>query len=281
MTNKYILLFISLILGSYSSNYGFFYDNPNEEILFNTNQSKILNTTFAENNLLTSSKKVKEYFSSAKENRFFIEYYSCLISLLSSSPLSLVRVSFNITEPRKETIKEVIMDLYSSKQSKLIFPDKYNDEFTIEQNRQASNDGRKNRDTLIYDTFGFNIKSKNNLNFKIAKILLVNFRKKKVNYLANLSSDVKNTYNDDKNIFDIHLKNMPEDFDLYITLDMFNKNWEAIGEKILIVQKDFNYPNFRVENANPNKKMFIISLTFILIAFILTVIFVLLKCICG
>ena len=173
------------------------------------------------------------------------------------------------------------MDLYSSKQSKLIFPDKYNDEFTIEQNRQASNDGRKNRDTLIYDTFGFNIKSKNNLNFKIAKILLVNFRKKKVNYLANLSSDVKNTYNDDKNIFDIHLKNMPEDFDLYITLDMFNKNWEAIGEKILIVQKDFNYPNFRVENANPNKKMFIISLTFILIAFILTVIFVLLKCICG
>ena len=247
----------------------------------NTNRSKISNTIFPENNLLTPSKKVKEYFSSAKKNKFFIEYYSCLISLLSSSPLSLVRVSFNITEPRKETIKEVIMDLYSSNQSKLIFPDKYNDEFTIEQNRQASNDGRKNRDTLIYDTFGFNIKSKNNLNFKIAKILLVNFRKKKVNYLANLSRDVKNTYHDDKNIFEIHLKDMPEDFDLYITLDMFNKNWEAIGEKILIVQKDFNYPNFRVENANPNKKMFIISLTFILIALILTVIFVLLKCICG
>jgi len=281
MTIKYILLFISLFLGTYSSNYGFFYDNPNEEILFNTNRSKISNTIFPENNLLTPSKKVKEYFSSAKKNKFFIEYYSCLISLLSSSPLSLVRVSFNITEPRKETIKEVIMDLYSSNQSKLIFPDKYNDEFTIEQNRQASNDGRKNRDTLIYDTFGFNIKSKNNLNFKIAKILLVNFRKKKVNYLANLSRDVKNTYHDDKNIFDIHLKDMPEDFDLYITLDMFNKNWEAIGEKILIVQKDFNYPNFRVENANPNKKMFIISLTFILIALILTVIFVLLKCICG
>ena len=281
MTIKYILLFISLFLGTYSSNYGFFYDNPNEEILFNTNRSKISNTIFPENNLLTPSKKVKEYFSSAKKNKFFIEYYSCLISLLSSSPLSLVRVSFNITEPRKETIKEVIMDLYSSNQSKLIFPDKYNDEFTIEQNRQASNDGRKNRDTLIYDTFGFNIKSKNNLNFKIAKILLVNFRKKKVNYLANLSRDVKNTYHDDKNIFEIHLKDMPEDFDLYITLDMFNKNWEAIGEKILIVQKDFNYPNFRVENANPNKKMFIISLTFILIALILTVIFVLLKCICG
>ena len=281
MTIKYILLFISLFLGTYSSNYGFFYDNPNEEILFNTNRSKISNTIFPENNLLTPSKKVKEYFSSAKKNKFFIEYYSCLISLLSSSPLSLVRVSFNITEPRKETIKEVIMDLYSSNQSKLIFPDKYNDEFTIEQNRQASNDGRKNRDTLIYDTFGFNIKSKNNLNFKIAKILLVNFRKKKVNYLANLSRDVKNTYHDDKNIFDIHLKDMPEDFDLYITLDMFNKNWEAIGEKILIVQKDFNYPNFRVENANPNKKMFIISLTFILIALILTVIFILLKCICG
>jgi hypothetical protein len=281
MTNKYILLFISLILGSYSSDHGFFYDNPNEEILFNTNQSKISNTIFSENNLLTSSNKVKEYFSSAKKNRFFIEYYSCLISLLSSSPLSLVRVSFNITEPRKETIKEVIMALNSTKQSKLVFPDKYNDEFIIEQNRQASNDGRKNRDTIIYDTFGFNIKSKNNLNFKIAKILLVNFRKKKVNYLANLSGDVRNTYSDNKTIFDIYLKDMPEDFDLYITLEMFNKKWEAVGEKILIVQKDFNYPNFRVEDANPNKKMFIISLTFILIALILTVIFVLLKCICG
>ena len=281
MTNKYIFLFISLIMGTYSSDYGFFYDNPNEEILFNTNYSTISNTIFSENNLLNSSNKVKEYFSSAKKNRFFIEYYSCLISFLSSSPLSLVRVSFNITEPRKETIKEVIMDLYNSKQSKLIFPDKYNDEFTIEQNRQSSNDGRKDRDTLIYDTFGFNIKSKNNLNFKIAKILLVNFRKKKVNYLANLSRDVKNTYNDDKSIFDIHLKDMPEDFDLYITLDMFNKNWEAIGEKILIVQKDFNYPNFRVENANPNKTMLIVSLTFIFLAFILTVIFVLLNCICG
>jgi len=280
MTNKYIFLFISII-GAYSSDYGFFYNNPNEEILFNTNYSTISNTIFSENNLLNSSNKVKEYFSSAKKNRFFIEYYSCLISFLSSSPLSLVRVSFNITEPRKETIKEVIMDLYNSKQSKLIFPDKYNDEFTIEQNRQSSNDGRKDRDTLIYDTFGFNIKSKNNLNFKIAKILLVNFRKKKVNYLANLSRDVKNTYNDDKSIFDIHLKDMPEDFDLYITLDMFNKNWEAIGEKILIIQKDFNYPNFRVENANPNKTMLIVSLTFIFLAFILTVIFVLLNCICG
>ena len=280
MTNKYIFLFISII-GAYSSDYGFFYNNPNEEILFNTNYSTISNTIFSENNLLNSSNKVKEYFSSAKKNRFFIEYYSCLISFLSSSPLSLVRVSFNITEPRKETIKEVIMDLYNSKQSKLIFPDKYNDEFTIEQNRQSSNEGRKDRDTLIYDTFGFNIKSKNNLNFKIAKILLVNFRKKKVNYLANLSRDVKNTYNDDKSIFDIHLKDMPEDFDLYITLDMFNKNWEAIGEKILIIQKDFNYPNFRVENANPNKTMLIVSLTFIFLAFILTVIFVLLNCICG
>ena len=281
MTNKYILLFISFIIGTYSSDYGFFYDNPNEEILFNTNQSKISNTIFSENNLLSSSNKVKEYYSSAKKNRFFIEYYSCLISFLSSSPLSLVRVSFNITEPRKETIKEVIMALNSTKQSKLVFPDKYNDEFIIEQNRQASNDGRKNRDTIIYDTFGFNIKSKNNLNFKIAKILLVNFRKKKVNYLANLSGDVRNTYSDNKTIFDIYLKDMPEDFDLYITLEMFNKKWETVGEKILIVQKDFNYPNFRVEDANPNKKMFIISLTFILIALILTVIFVLLKCICG
>ena len=274
-----ILLLLSEIKGE--EDYGYFYDNPKEEILFDTTPSILSNLTFPEKELLTPSNMKKEYFSSAKKNRFKIEYYSCLINSLSSSPLSLIKVTFNITEPIEATIEEVVINLYNEKEKNLIFPKKYYDEFIIEQNKTSSNDGRKKRSTIIYDTFGFTIKSKNNIKFKIAKLLFVNFRKKKLNYLANLSGDVQKTYDGDNNTFNIYLKNMPEDFDLYVTLEIFDKNWVATGEKILVAQRDFHYPNYKVENDNPNKNFFIICLTFILIAFIITVIFILLLFICS
>ena len=274
-----ILLLISEIKGE--KDYGYFYDNPKEEILFDTTTSYLSTLTFPEKELLTPSNMKKEYFSSAKKNRFKIEYYSCLLTSLSSSPLSLIKVTFNITKPIETIIEEVVMNLYVEKEQKLIFPKKYYDEFILEQNRTSSNDGRKKRSTIIYDTFGFKIKSKNNINFKIAKLLLVNFRKKKLNYLANLSGDVQKTYDGDNNTFNIYLKNMPEDFDLYVTLEIFDKNWVTTGEKILVAQRDFHYPNYKVENDNPNKNFFIICLTFILIAFIISVIFILLIFICS
>ena len=276
-----ITLILSLSILSRADDYGFFYDNINEEILFDTDQTILSNYIFKEEKLLNSSNKEKEYFSSAKKNRFKMEYFSCPISSISTTPFTLIRASFNITEPINTTVKEVIMDLHNKEDKKLVFPNKYFNEFIVEQNKSACNDGRKRRNTIIYDTFGFNIKSKNNFNFKIAKIILVNFRKGKLNYLANLSGNVQKTYIDDNNVFDIYLKNLPENFDLYITLEIFDKNWETTGEKILVVQKDFKYPNYRVESVNPNHKMFIISLTFIIIAFILTVVFVILKFICG
>ena len=274
-----ILLLIPEIKGE--EDYGYFYDNPKEEILFDTTPTILPNLIFPEKELLTPSNLKKEYFSSAKKNRFKIEYYSCLINNLSLSPLSLIKVTFNITEPIETTIKEVVMNLYDEKQQKLIFPKKYYNEFIIEQNKTSSNDGRKKRNTIIYDTFGFTINSKNNINFNIAKLLLVNFRKKKLNYLANLSGDVQKTFDGNNNTFNIYLKNMPEDFDLYVTLEIFDKSWVSTGEKILIARRDFNYPNYKVEDDNPNKNFFIICLTFILIAFIITVIFVLLIFICS
>ena len=276
-----IILILSLLTDAMGEDYGYFYDNPKEEILFDTAPTYLSTLVYPEKELLISSNLQTEYFSSAAKNKFKIEYYTCPINIISSSPISLIKVTFNITEPEEMTVKEVIMNLYDEKEKKIVFPKKNYDEFTIEQNRTSSNDGRKNRSTIIYDTFGFNIKSKNNINFKIAKLLLVNFRKKKLNYLANLSGNVKNTYDGDNNTFNIYLKNMPEDFDLYVTLEIFDNNWIATGEKILVVQKDFNYPNYKIEVDNPNKNFFIISLTFIIIALILTAIFIILKFICG
>ena len=276
-----IILILSLLTDAMGEDYGYFYDNPKEEILFDTAPTYLSTLVYPEKELLISSNLQTEYFSSAAKNKFKIEYYTCPINIISSSPISSIKVTFNITKPEEMTVKEVIMNLYDEKEKKIVFPKKYYDEFTIEQNRTSSNDGRKNRSTIIYDTFGFNINSKNNINFKIAKLLLVNFRKKKLNYLANLSGDVQKTYDGDNNTFNIYLKNMPEDFDLYVTLEIFDNNWIATGEKILVVQKDFNYPNYKIEVDNPNKNFFIISLTFIIIALILTAIFIILKFICG
>ena len=279
-----IFILLLLIIDIYSIDYGYYYDNSKGQILFNLENTFLSNFAYQENDLLTPSNIQKDYYSSARRNKFKIEYYSCPIYSVSSSPITLIRVTFNITTPERMTIKEVIMDLYEIEEKKIIFPKKYNEEFTIQAiqaNKTASNYARKRRNTIIYDTFGFKIISKSNYNFKIAKLLLVNFRKKKLNYLANLSGNVQNNTDNSNNTFDIYLENLPENYDLYITLELYDTNWKDTGEKILVVQKDFNYPNYRVEEANPNKTFFIFAIVFILIALIITIIFILLKCICG
>jgi hypothetical protein len=276
-----ILVLLPLIIDIHSIDYGFYYDNSKEEILFNLENTFSPNLAYKENDLLTPSNIRKDYYSSAKRNKFKIEYYSCPIYSISSSPITLIKASFNVSTPERLTIKEIIMDLYDIEEKTIIFPKKYNDEFSIQANKTASNHARKKRNTIIYDTFGFKIISKSNYNFKIAKLLLVNFRKKKLNYLANLSRNVQNNTDNSSNIFDIYLENLPENFDLYITLELYDKNWKDIGEKILVVQKDFNYPNYRIKEPNPNKTFFIFAIVFILITLIITIIFVLLKFICG
>ena len=206
-----LLQILSLVVIE-SKDYSFFYDNFNEEILFDT-ENNLSDFKYPENDLLNSSNLQKEYFSSAKWNRFKMQYYLCPILNLSSSPIYLIKASFNITGLKTNIIKEVIIDLYETKEKKIVFPKKYTDEFTIEQNKTAIHKGRKNRKTIIYDTFGFNIKSKNNLNFKIVKLVLVNYRKNKLNYLNNLSGNIQKTDNKN-NTFDIYLKNLPENFHL-------------------------------------------------------------------
>ena len=278
-----LLILLSLIIVDiYSIDYGYYYDNSKEQIVFSLeNNSFLLNLAYQEDELLTNSNIQKDYYSSAKRNKFKIEYYSCPIDSISPSSITLIRTSFNITTPEIITIKEIIMDLYEIEEKTIIFPKKYNDEFIIQANKTTSNYARKKRNTIIYDTFGFKIISKNNYKFKIAKLLLVNFRKKKLNYLANLSGNVQNNSDNSNNIFDIYLENLPENFDLYITLELYEQNWKNTGEKILVVQKDFNYPNYRIEEANPNKTFFIFAIVFILIALIIIIIFVLLKFICS
>ena len=268
-------IIVILLISTKTQDFSFYYDNIKDNIYLSLENNNTTQTqSYSASTLLDSNNLNKRYSSSAGSNKFNIEYYSCNIS---SIPLDLIKVEYNLTDYENSLIKEVILNLDNSNEN--IFPSKYKDEFTVEQNKTASNEGSKKRETLIYDTYGFNIKSKHDLNFKVSKILLANFQRKRLNYLANLSYNIRQ--HNGNNSFDIYLKDMPEDFDLLINLDLCDENWKETGEKILIVKKEINYPNFKVEDENPNNTMIIISITFIILAFILIIIFVLLKLIFG
>ena len=268
-------IIVILLISTKTQDFSFYYDNIKDNIYLSLENNNTTQTqSYSASTLLDSNNLNKRYSSLAGSNKFNIEYYSCNIS---SMPLDLIKVEYNLTDYENSLIKEVILNLDNSNEN--IFPSKYKDEFTVEQNKTASNEGSKKRETLIYDTYGFNIKSKHDLNFKVSKILLANFQKKRLNYLANLSYNIRQ--HNGNNSFDIYLKDMPEDFDLLINLDLCDENWKETGEKILIVKKEINYPNFKVEDENPNNTMIIISITFIILAFILIIIFVLLKLIFG
>jgi hypothetical protein len=260
-----------------AKNFGYFYDNSQGKIYLNADINDLKNQSFLENTLLTSKNLKQHYYSSAGSNKFDIYYYSCEIPSLLNNSLGLIKVQYNLPENENILIKEIILDMSTIPVN--ILPKKYENEFTLTQNKDASIKGKEKRYTIIYDTFGFNVYSKSNLNFKVSKVLLANFRKNKLNYLANLSYNLRKYSSN--NTFDIYLRNLPEKFDLHITLDLYDENWKDMDEKILIVGKDFEYPNYKIEGTNPNKTMFIISLIFIGIAFILTIILVLLKLIFG
>ena len=273
-TSLLILIIITFIN---SNKFGYYYDNSQGKIYINLENYDSINPPFLENNLLNSKSRQQQYYSSAGSNRFKIEYYSCNIPSVLNASLGLIKVEYNLTDNEDVMIKEVILNMETIDGN--IFPRQYENEFIVTQNKEASIKGKKKRDTIIYDTFGFNVQSLNNLNFKISKLLLVNFRKGKLNYLANLFYNLHKYPSN--NTFNIYLRNLPEKFDLYITLDLYDENWEDMNEKILVVEEDFKYPNYKVEGTNPNKTMFIIALTFICIAFILTAILVLIKLIFG
>ena len=269
------IIFI-LIISASSQDFSFFYDNSKDQIYLGL-ENNTYSQSYSSNDILNYNNLKKKYYSSAGISRFNIEYYSCNISSVLNKPLDLIKVEYNLTEYDNTLIKEIILDLNKSNEN--IFPTKYKNEFIVEENKRAAKRGSENRQTIIYDTFGFTIKSIHNLNFQVSKVLLANFRNKKLNYLANLSYNVKKYIGN--NTFNIYLKNMPEDFDLLIYIDLCDENWKETGEKILVVKKEFHYPNYKVEEENPNKTMIIIAITFILIGFILIILFTLLKLIFG
>ena len=263
----FLMLFLPNI--SRSKNVSYNYSYLNDTFTFQTLNKSLINPPILDYSELFSKDNILlEYYSTAKSNKFKIEYYNVPFF---SFPKILIKAYFN--SKKVGTVTEILEDVsqnsYFENTNKVVFPKKYYDFFEITQNRYASNEGRKKTKKKIYNTFGFDIKSK--LKYKIEKILLVNYRKEKVNYLANLTPYLNEDNKKEKNkeintiSYDFHLENLPEDFDIFLTLIIDNSN-----EKILLVQKKFNYPNYKVESVNPNKNFFKISLIITLVALAFT-----------
>lgn len=274
----------------------------NREILPNfsdTSTPPSINTfSYFPSDILTPSNKISSYKSKQINGTFSIEYFEIKIN---DSPYTLIKAFFDTY--KGERITEIIIDSFTEENAKekRIFPKKYENDFIIRQNRLVSKDAYERRNSKIYETFGFEFISPNKSNeggffdYRLEKIILVNYRKKKLNYLANLSADIyenkdkdqneyydnynnENNYDEEENEkikkrFDFNLENLPENFDLIINLEILDKDGKETGEKIMLVQKGFNYPNYKVEDANPNKNMFIISLCSIGLAMILSLVF--------
>ena len=274
-----IFLFVILFNVCYSQNFSYYYSNLNDTLTvqsFKTDSNSKLQTlmsslTYDPSNLLSKDNMLIEYYSSAKSNKFKIEYYD---NSLTSGPKTFIKANFN--SKKVGTVTEIFEDIYKNSYTentnKIVFPKKYYNSFEISQNREASNEGRKRMKKKIYNTFGFDIKSK--LKYKIEKILLVNYRKEKVNYLANLTPYLNENKETEKSkeantiSYDFHLENLPEDFDLLLTLSIENSE-----EKVLLIHKNYRYPNYVIESVNPNRNFFKISLIISLVALVLTFIF--------
>lgn len=177
-----LMLFLPDI--SRSKNVSYNYSYLNDTFTFQTLNKSLINPPILDYSELFSKDNILlEYYSTAKSNKFKIEYYD---NTLLSGPKTFIKAYFN--SKKVGTVTEIFEDIYKNSytenNNKIVFPKKYYNSFEISQNREASNEGRKRMKKKIYNTFGFDIKSK--LKYKIEKILLVNYRKEKVNYLANL-----------------------------------------------------------------------------------------------
>lgn len=271
------------------------------ETVISPNPSSTSSNTFSyfSSQLLTDENLVDSYESSQINGTLTIEYYSIKVN---DSPLTLIKTYFdNIKEG---TITEIIIDFFSEENiiEKKVLPEKYfiNDILEVEQNKYISRDAFERRGSKVYETFGFEIIAKNDTgnnffsdDFILKKIILLNYRKNKLNYLADLSGNfyenTNKTETDNydsldkfydkedweiiKKRYDFDLENLPENFDLILTLDILDKEGKEKGEKVVVVKKGFQYPNFKVEEPNPNQMLFITSLCGALLAIVVGAVF--------
>lgn len=300
------MLLLYLLLGFLSCaplNIGFYFNGPENEILidnydFSTNGPLLLKVAnsadipltspqskLSPSSLMTQDNMVKDYTSKAEDGTFTIQYHEIT---LNETVVNLINVTYYASST---LFNEILFDVPSDKESYVTYPNGLEEEFIIGKCVKCSTEGGKRRKKKVSDIFGFSFETSENIEGEIEKVFLVANHKNKLAYYADMSSLM---YRYDANqitlseeessklFYDFYLEEMPEKFDLIITYSVKeNIESDLAGKKILIVKKDIKHPDFGVNKENPNFTMFIVSMSLISVALVLTVIGIVVKGVIG
>lgn len=299
------ILLLSLLLGLLSCsplNLGFYFNGPENEILidnydFSTNGPLLLKVAnsaeislttpqskLSPSSLMTQDNMVKDYTSKAEDGTFTIQYHEISIN---ETVVNLINVTYYASST---LFNEILFEVPSDKESYVTYPYGLEDEFVIEKCAKCSTEGGKRRKKKVSDIFGFSFEASENIEGEIEKVFLVANHKNKLAYYADMTSliyrydanQITLSEESSKMFYDFYLEEMPEKFDLIITYSVKEKiESDLAGKKILIVKKDVKHPDFGVNKENPNFTMFIVSMSLISVALVLTVIGIVVKGVIG
>ena len=299
------ILLLSLLLGLLSCsplNLGFYFNGPENEILidnydFSTNGPLLLKVAnsaeiplttpqskLSPSSLMTQDNMVKDYTSKAEDGTFTIQYHEISIN---ETVVNLINVTYYASST---LFNEILFEVPSDKESYVTYPYGLEDEFVIEKCAKCSTEGGKRRKKKVSDIFGFSFEASENIEGEIEKVFLVANHKNKLAYYADMTSlmyrydanQITLSEESTRMFYDFYLEEMPEKFDLIITYSVKEKiESDLAGKKILIVKKDVKHPDFGVNKENPNFTMFIVSMSLISVALVLTVIGIVVKGVIG
>jgi hypothetical protein len=236
------------------------------EILSTSNNKYELST------ILTNDNLKDEYKSKHIDGEFLIKYYDINIDEVQFNFITLFYFVSDVE------FKDIIFEPKNLKKFN-VFPESFENNFEFNQEKTLAESSRKRRNKKISETYTFSMKKMKNSQFE--KISLISYRKKKVDYMADLTSNIyKNVDLSNENIdyFDFWLENLPEKFNLQITYALTDDDGNYLDKKIVIIIKDIKYPNFvELKKFNPNYEMNISVIIISSICLVATFIIILIK----
>lgn len=275
-----IFVLIALANGAeLDGDFGFFYNsNSGTIILYKKDSDLTLKagdlgdpTTFLnhqnvikEETILTEENKSLDYVSKAQNGLFNIAYYSVF---LNNNLFNFIHISYSANELN---FREVIIQDPNDERDLITYPSSYQNKITVEKCPRCSVSRSKREKKSLSDVFGLKISNADNGGFSVDKIYLVSYNKEKVVYFADMTSLIedKEPESEEKEL-DFYLENMPERFDLHMTLSM-----KETKEKVLVVKRRLKNPEYGAEKGNPNYNLLIVSGSILGVAFGITFIIV-------
>ena len=231
-----------------------------------------LNNKYDFSMLLSNGNLKDAYISKHNDGEFLIKYYDIKID---EEEFNFIALSYFVTD---KEFKDIIFEPKKSNNF-VVFPKSYEKNFEFNQEKHLAESARKRRNKKISETYSFSIKKM--ANSKLEKITLFNYRKNKIDYIADITSNLYNYVElnkDNVEYYDFWMENLPEKFCLQITYALTDDDGNYTDKKVLVLVKNLNYPNFiEIKKYNPNYKINISVMVISLVCLFGTLIFIVIR----